>query len=230
MGKPSKVDAGFIARVSRKTAKRKVGFRKPERFILIVCEGAKTEPNYFLAIQDSLPKGRVVIDIEGTGMNTLSLVEKTIQLCAEAKRLKNRVYDDVWAVFDRDSFPEQSFNNAIAKAKGNKVQCAWSNEAFELWYVLHFQYRNTAMRREDYGHCISKELTKRMGTKFTYKKNDPNMYSLLHQYGDESAAISNAEKLAGKFQDERFAAHNPCTLVHHLVKQLNSVRRLHEMT
>ena len=43
--------------------------------ILIVCEGAKTEPNYFRAIQEKLPPRVVEEEIAGEGHNTLRLVE-----------------------------------------------------------------------------------------------------------------------------------------------------------
>ena len=50
-----------------------------ERF-LIVCEGEKTEPNYFQSFR--VPKD--VIDVRGFGFNTTALVEKALEL-------KNRI-------------------------------------------------------------------------------------------------------------------------------------------
>ncbi len=51
---------------------------KTRRWFLIVCEGEKTEPNYFR----SFPVDTKVIklDIKGEGKNTKSLVEKAIEL------------------------------------------------------------------------------------------------------------------------------------------------------
>ncbi|MGI5870333.1 MAG: RloB domain-containing protein, partial [Kiritimatiellia bacterium] len=46
-----------------------------ERF-LIVCEGEKTEPNYFRAIQKELPQHVVEVEIHGEGDNTLSLLTR----------------------------------------------------------------------------------------------------------------------------------------------------------
>ena len=48
--------------------------------ILIVCEGAKTEPNYFRAIQEKLPPRVVEVEIAGEGHNTLRLVETAQQI------------------------------------------------------------------------------------------------------------------------------------------------------
>ena len=101
-------------------------------YFLIVCEGEKTEPNYF----KSFPKkvGRYIFDLEfdGGGISTLKVVEKAIELRDKSRQK----YDRVWAVFDRDSFKVNSFNSAVLKAKANNIECAWSNEAFELWYLL----------------------------------------------------------------------------------------------
>ena len=73
--------------------------------VLIVCEGTKTEPNYFEAFAEK-QQGVIVYDIEvkGLGRGTKDVVEKAIDL-----KNKNN-YDRVWAVFDRDEFPAKDFN------------------------------------------------------------------------------------------------------------------------
>lgn len=102
----------FYHKRKRANRNRKVA---PDRF-LIVCEGEKTEPNYFEKFKskiNAVRKNSVAIEIKGVGKNTLSLVEDTI-------RLKNRAnpdYTQVWCVFDRDSFPTGNFDNAIIKAE-----------------------------------------------------------------------------------------------------------------
>ena len=105
--------------------------------VLIVCEGTKTEPNYFEAFAEK-QQGVIVYDIEvkGLGRGTKDVVEKAIDL-----KNKNN-YDRVWAVFDRDEFPAKDFNEAIAMGQKNSIEVAWSNEAFELWYLYHFQNVN----------------------------------------------------------------------------------------
>ena len=76
--------------------------------VLIVCEGTKTEPNYFEAFTEK-QQGVIVYDIEvkGLGRGTKDVVEKAIDL-----KHKNN-YDRVWAVFDKDEFPAKDFNEAI---------------------------------------------------------------------------------------------------------------------
>lgn len=125
--------------------KRRKNFREIRKNFLIVCEGEKTEPNYFEKFR--VPKK--IFDVVGIGANTASLVEKAIDL-----RGKSIVsYDEVWCVFDRDSFPAQNFNNALSLAKNNNINVAYSNEAFEIWYLLHFHYHDAATSRAQYGQC-----------------------------------------------------------------------------
>lgn len=187
--------------------------------ILIVCEGEKTEPNYFRSF-GRINRGGVVYDIECEGgkINTIQVVDKAIEL--RDKAIKERhPYDSVWAVFDKDSFLAKNFNSAILKAESNNICCAWSNEAFELWYIFHFVNRITSMSRREYQKAITKFISKHKKG-YSYQKNDPNMYGYLNQYGNESQAIKFAETQAKSFNHTRYAEHEPSTLVYRLVRLL----------
>lgn len=187
--------------------------------ILIVCEGEKTEPNYFRSF-DKLNRGGIVYDIkcDGGGINTLQVVEKAIELRDQAIQAR-MPFDSVWVVFDRDSFPSAKFNAAIQKALSCDINCAWSNEAFELWYIYHFVNRTTPMSRGDYQKEITSHLCKKK-VGYHYKKNDPNMRTYLLRYGNEEQAIKFAEQQEMNFDDYRFAEHNPATWVYKLVRLL----------
>lgn len=189
--------------------------------ILIVCEGEKTEPNYFKSFK-TITNGSFVYDIEakGFGLNTVDVVKKAIELRDKAQI----PYDAVWAVFDRDSFPANKFDNAIEFAKLKNIGVAWSNEAFELWYLLHFQYRNTSMNRDSYKKSISDAVNKsgkwRGKGKYSYKKNDVQNYNIMTTCGSQDDAMRNAEALCKSFNNTSYHKHNPCTTVHKLVLQL----------
>ncbi len=203
---------------------RKVGGKPQRQYFLIVCEGTKTEPNYFESIKKLLPRGIMqFIDIQGTARNTKSLVNWTDNFRNEQVQ-NGKIYDQTWAVFDKDSFLAQSFDNAINKGENmsDKINCAWTNEAFELWYLLHFEYVSVGMSREDYKPHLEKWLTKKMGKPFKYEKNLPNMYEILQEFGNLKQAILWAEKLENGYQDKQFSEHNPCTKIHHLVKALEA--------
>ncbi|WMX13592.1 MULTISPECIES: RloB family protein [unclassified Aureispira] len=226
MARKIKIDNAILKRRARKEEKRKIQFKSKRKFYLIVCEGVKTEPNYFESLKASLPKGVLEltnIDIDGTGKNTLSIIEETKKLRKRYEEKYLRKIDKSWAVFDKDSFPPKNFNNAINKGENSKpkVNCAWSNEAFELWYLLHFSYYNTGISRERYQELLEKEINKASNrTDFKYRKNSEEMFAILDKFGDQDFAIENAEKLENLYLDRSYAKHNPCTKVHHLIKEL----------
>ena len=200
----------------------KEGTRELRAFFLIVCEGAKTEPNYF----KSFPKmaGNLVFDLtfDGGGISTTKVLEKALEI----RDKSSQKFDRIWIVFDKDSFPDVNFNKAILDAEKEGIKSAWSNEAFELWYLLHFVYRNTAMSREDYKKAIETQINTQIKLKtgkagsFSYKKNDAEMYKTLQELGNETNAMNWAEKLEKTFAGQQYAKYNPCTTVYKLVQEL----------
>jgi len=172
-----------------------------QRF-LIVCEGKKTEPKYF----ERFRVPGLVVRIEGIGMNTLRLVDEAM------KTRNDGEYDQVWCVFDKDDFPIDHFENAIKRAIDNGMHVAYSNQAFELWYVLHFEYLNSAIDRRAYMEKLSFHLG------FEYKKNDPNIYEVLKCKIE--TAIRNAERLMQEYQPPHPGIDDPSTTVYQLVKAL----------
>ena len=123
--------------------------------ILIVCEGENTEPSYFRQFKLS----SATIESVGEGYNTLSLVERAVQIA------KEKSFDQVWCVFDADPKPDnpkqaQNFNKAIKLAEKNKFGIAYSNQAFEYWIIIHFiDHQGGCMNRSDYNDKINKLLT-----------------------------------------------------------------------
>lgn len=185
---------------------RKVDTREPKSRFLIICEGERTEPNYFKSFR--VPRDVITVEIHGTGYNTLSLVKKAIDL-----RNTDPEYDQVWCVFDRDSFPAQDFNEAIKLADREKMKVAYSNEAFELWYLLHFHYFNSAITRQQYIIKLNDLLST------TYRKNRPDIYAAL--LDKQATAIKHAQQLLQEYSPSRPERDNPSTTVHLLVKELN---------
>lgn len=182
--------------------RRNVDTREPLPRFLIVCEGEQTEPNYF----NSFRVPREVITIRGVGDNTLWLVQRAIELRDAAD------YDQTWCVFDRDSFPSDHFNRGLALARREQIHVAYSNEAFELWYLLHFHFFNTALSRNDYG----KKLSALLG--HSYRKNSLSIYEELEPR--QQLAISNARRLLEEYQPPNPERDNPSTTVHLLVVEL----------
>jgi hypothetical protein len=220
-----KIDNSILKRHNRVNKKRNQGTKEIRVHFLIVCEGEKTEPNYFKSFKTNVKSFVYTIDTLGEGSNTRDLVKRTIR----ARDKSSLTYDSVWVVFDKDSFTPNNFNGAIQFAESNSIKVGWSNEAFELWYLLHFQYRNTSMSRIDYKKAIEDEINAKIiaksksksPRKFEYKKNSEEMYSVLEKYGNQSQAIKWAEQLIKNHTCKNYAVHNPCTMIHTLVKELN---------
>lgn len=192
---------------------RSVAKREERRRFLIVCEGEKTEPNYF----EKFPVDKLVhIKIKGCGKHTIFLVEEAIQIRDKAPT--KRAFDETWVVFDRDSFDRSDFDDALQLAKREKIYTAYTNEAFELWFLLHFNYSEASLSRKTYKDRLTKALGKE------YLKNDDAMYSRLRRH--QPIAIQNAIKLWAKYEGSHNPEKdNPCTSVHLLVCRLNRQRR-----
>ena len=118
--------------------KRKENVREKLVRFLIVCEGTKTEPRYFEALIKNYISTVREVTIEGEGRATVALVDRALEIKQELERKNAMSFDRVWVVFDKDDFDD--FNEAIKKAHKLGLHSAWTNEAFELWYYLHFEY------------------------------------------------------------------------------------------
>ena len=89
-----------------------------------------------------------------------------------------------------------------------------SNQAFEIWYLLHFHYFVDAAHRNQYEARLAKLLS------HPYTKNSPTMYAELSS--KQPTAIKNATKLLDEYSPRNPEADNPSTTVHRLVQELNS--------
>ena len=95
----------------RKPARRQP-FRDPKPIILIVCEGERTEPDYFKGFAEACRNPRIQVRIAPEHGVPLTLVTnaKGYKNGAEAAAKKegdqNLAYDSVWCVFDVDEHPK----------------------------------------------------------------------------------------------------------------------------
>ena len=206
-------------REAKASKKRKENVREKLVRFLIVCEGTKTEPHYFEALIKNYISTVREVTIEGEGRATVALVDRTLEIKQELERKNAMSFDRVWVVFDKDDFDD--FNDAIKKANKLGFHSAWTNEAFELWYYLHFEYLDTGIGRADYIKKLEEAFKEKLGdSHFEYKKGNPDIYSLLQQYGREDLAKRFAQQLRGLYTGTDYAAHKPCTMVAKMVEEL----------
>lgn len=198
--------------------RRQTKTRETRKRFLIVCEGEKTEVNYFKAF--AVPN-KFEVMVKGEGKNSLSLVEKAIKMIDNLK--KDDSFDQIWCVFDKDNCSKEQFNQAERLAKQKNIKIAYSNEAFEIWFILHFQYLDIATSRSEYLTILTKQMQKYglLNEQEKYEKNREDMYEKLKPY--QRTAITNAAKLIQDRDEAKkhpFDA-NPSTTVQELVQELN---------
>jgi hypothetical protein len=197
---------------------RQTGKRAPGRCILIVCEGAETEPNYFQVLRKYLKLSSVDVRIQNRGGAPISLIEEARRLEAQRKEevRKGRTnigrFDAVWCVFDVEN-PTQNttFNEAVQKAENCKYALAISNPAFEFWYILHFEQTT---RPFENGKEVKNYLQKYIPH---YHEAMPVFDTLI---GHTSMAMQHARDVMGRHPDNGQRFPNPSTQVHLLVEEM----------
>ena len=99
-------------REAKAAKKRKVATRDKIVRFLIVCEGERTEPNYFKELVRNKYSEVRSEDIVGEGRSTCALVKGAEKIREKLERQRQLRFDRVWVVFDKDDFND--FNEAIA--------------------------------------------------------------------------------------------------------------------
>jgi RloB-like protein len=122
---------------------RRPAFRTTKKRILIVCEGANTEPQYLEQFAETHREAIVEVETVAAAGVPLSVVREAKKLKNEAgataKRVKNQYlkYDSVWCAIDFDQHP--NIPEALQMASRNGIKVALSNPCFELWLILHLR-------------------------------------------------------------------------------------------
>ncbi len=151
-------------RQKNRNLRRKNGKRGPYKVVLIVCEGAKTEPRYLRerCAEQRLATANVYVLPSALGTEPKQVVESARQLFLDGDRLMGiepRQFDEVFVVFDRDD--HNSYHDALTRAQSLDLKLRNSaNQAvpfsaiasvpcFELWLLLHFENIQAPMHRDD---------------------------------------------------------------------------------
>ena len=222
-----------MTKKAKKTDQTKAWNRRPDRAqvyalqsrmannkrFLIICEGENTEPYYF----KSFPVVTAEVKAFGIGRSKTSLVEYAIFLVGQEKPDPER---EVWIVFDMDYDPSKDepmqrndFNQAVQKAETKGFRVAYSNDAFELWFVLHYQLLEAALTRTEY----YKQISNHWGISYErYGKGVKFCREIYQQLqNNQDSAIRHAERLHQQQLGNQPADQNPCTTVYQLVMELN---------
>ena len=193
------------------TRKGRVSDTKKERSrVIIACEGTKTEPNYFRSLVSFLIIDRKIANSSLVIAPHQHTDPKGVLEDLKRHLAKDSDFEYKWIVIDKDEVPAGDFNDVFNSAKAANIGVAYSNPCFELWFLLHFEYRDTAIEAKE---CIDKLKTHLED----YQKNSVNIYEQLKDRQEQ--AIENATRLENNKQEPP-AENNPGTTVHTLVKLL----------
>ncbi len=208
---------------------RKQETKLPLKAFLIACEGICSEPNYINGLVLNEKINRKIAD--GTVVKIAPHQHSDpYGVLQDLLRSPNyESYDELWIVIDRDEVElkgkgfgghtEENFQKALEESKEYGVEVACSNPCFELWIVLHFEYRDTACSRGD----IQKKALEKINLllpndkqlkKVEKLKSVENIYDLLKDKVD--IARRNAKKLKA---NEKIKA-NPSTGMYKLLESL----------
>ena len=137
------------------TKRKDRAIRSKLEYHLIICEGTKTEPNYFMAMREDINmdnKNKITIEVIGKGRSTTNLLDIAIKKI----RTSANYISNVWLVYDKDEFTNESFNETskmcdkINEQGETEYNAIWSNESIELWFLLHFIKFDTKIGRKFY--------------------------------------------------------------------------------
>ena len=226
---------------SKKDLERKIANKKSKALLIIACEDSVSAPAYFEMIIDKLkreknisPYSIVIVPHDGRTHPT-GVLDNLKNYKKDGLSYKD--FDEKWIVIDRDvnykggGHSAEDFNNAFIKAKKLKIKVAYANDSFELWYLLHFEYRTTAIMRDE----IIKEVISHL------KGIDENIFRILNEDNFKQAkynkqifkvlenlqpsATLNAKKLLESYNRHNPEKDNPSTNVYELVEMLTNIKK-----
>ena len=187
---------------------------------LVVCEGVETEVNYFNSMIEEVNKkliasNKLKVNIIGAGKNTLSLVNSVENFIGKVDFLSQEKipYSKIFVVFDKDDFAPEIFDEAIRLCERKEYIPLWSNQAFEYWFLLHFNYVEGKIHRTQYASKLN-EYFKSSGLNYKYKKNDKEIFNKLCKYGSLENAIKRAKKIHTSFGDTHPSEQESATTVY----------------
>ncbi len=195
----------------------------PAKKFLLVCEGANTEKYYF----EAFPVATKTVEVlGGYGGSKMYLVDKAKAFADDEKYAGY----EVWCVFDFDvkyGHPnqKQDYDNAIAEALRVGFRVAFSNDCFELWFLLHDRLINGQHHRTEYYEMLT-DLWRAHLNNHSYESSGKEASACEGLYKRLESSQSQAINFAKRLHSQQAAGipyhqMNPCTTVYELVEELN---------
>ncbi len=200
--------------------RRRRAMKDPYDVILIVCEGAKTEPNYFTELKKTFRLSNANVRICGRGSDPLSVVDFAIETFRREPE-----FDRVYCVFDRDR--HTTYSAALDKVKRtrlgkrSKIFVIPSVPCFEFWLLLHFTYTTKPFDAPAGDSVCARVIEELKNHLSAYQKGDQDIFNKIQDMLDN--AITNARSIEQYHQTS--GTDNPSTLVHSMVEYLRDLKK-----
>ena len=177
---------------------RRQNYRNERDKFYIITNGEATEDNYFRLLKTY--RSIYDVEIEFQNHDPLALVNYARKYTQDANQ--------VWCVFDVDnSHKENKLIPALTQAEKFGIKIAYSNVAFEVWLISHFQKCASPLNTKDHQKILNEYLAKK-GFKGSYEKSDKEMLKrfFIPFY---TQAISNAKVVYQTYIKEHTAQYGP---------------------
>ncbi len=200
-----------IQDLSRKKAK--LG---PYDRILIVCEGKKTEPNYFNGLKDNLRVHNANVEIFGeSNPSPTSVFSFALKQYKKYKK-EGLPFDKVFCVFDKNN--HQDYKQVLKKINNftpKKIFYATTSvPAFEYYLLLHYEYRTKPYTSAEVLSDLQQHIP-------NYEKGNKDIFFNVRNHLE--VAKENASKSLKEAKQND--TDNPSTRVHELVECMEGLRR-----
>ena len=212
----------FHKRKERKaeSLRRRQAMKAPYDVVLIVCEGEKTEPNYFSELKKAFRLSNANVRICGRGSDPLSVVNFAIETFRREPE-----FDRVYCVFDRDR--HTTYDAALDRVrrtrlgKGSRIFAIPSIPCFEFWLLLHFIYTTRPFDAPSGDSICSRVIEELKKYLPEYQKGEQDIFNKMQDSLND--AITNASRVQQFHQTS--GTDNPSTLVHSLVEYLRDLKK-----
>ncbi|RZN49741.1 RloB family protein [Escherichia sp. E13S3] len=203
--------------------RRKGQTRSPYLKVLIICEGSKTEPNYFEEIREYYSLNSANVEISGEcGSNPMSVVNFAKEVYKK-HRDTNAPFDRVFCVIDRDAHPDyQTAKETVRQLTPYGVyEIIDSVPCFEFWLLLHHEYTAASFERLSGNSAGNQVLTRLKSHMPDYGKGSKKIFTQLLE------KLPDAMKHANRLEKAILASgvENPATKVHKLVDFLQKLNQ-----
>ena len=205
-----------IHKKKRNTTRKRI----EHKAVLIALEDTKSSKYYFEALIKDKGLSGAIVFAKHIGTDPENVLEAIVKHKREHPKEQ---YEKKWIIIDKDDYSKKQINGTIERARTLGVCVAISNEAYELWILMHFQSITKHMDRRTLNHTLNQIFKERFST--SYDKSSQDVYNFT--VGLQATAIINAKRAIKRHRELSDTIDpyncNPITMIYELVECLNTL-------